>query len=214
MSAGSGGCLSQAGAGEDGECRAVHAVGSSSLVWPGLLATQSRLTPLFQMTKLPPTHRATSDPRKEPASALVSRLECLQQAVLKTTTGVPPHRAQHPGPGYQEGEHGLGVPWGKGKSVFRSGPRLPQTPRATSTLLHHGWLLHISLKGPEKTLGADEGCTEVFLHPCAPWSLLHGPHQLLPETSPPAHWLLRESNRAQRSGINTLMPSLLSQIRL
>lgn len=38
------------GQGEDGECRAV---GSSFLVWLGLLAAQSPPTPLFQITKLP-----------------------------------------------------------------------------------------------------------------------------------------------------------------
>lgn len=42
--------------GEDGECRAVHTVGSSFLVWLGPPAAQSPLTPLFQITKLPRSH--------------------------------------------------------------------------------------------------------------------------------------------------------------
>lgn len=100
------------GQGEDGECRAMQAFGSSSLVWLGPWAAQSLLTPLFQITKLTQSHRATSDSRKEPAAPLKSRLECLQQAVLKTTAGVPPHGTQHRGPQYHGGDHEL---WGKGK---------------------------------------------------------------------------------------------------
>lgn len=54
-------------AGAGWECRAMDTVGSSSLVWPRP-AAHSRLTPLFQITKLPRSHRATSDLRREPTA--------------------------------------------------------------------------------------------------------------------------------------------------
>lgn len=72
---------------QDGECSSTHTVRSSSLVWPGP-AAHSRLTPLFQITKLPQSPRSHLASQERAGGCFEIRVGAWPAAVLKATAGL------------------------------------------------------------------------------------------------------------------------------
>lgn len=155
---GAGDSSSSAVLGQDGECSSTHTVGSSSLVWPGP-AAHSRLTPLFQITKLPQSPRSHLASQERAGGCFEIRVGAWPAAVLKATAGLLRAATRHTqsAPALGRGPWAWGVAGARDRDIWVCSP--PREP--CQHLLHPTCLLSISHRCLEQTPGPGEPSTGV-----------------------------------------------------